>query len=128
MSGRRLRNLLLLALVAGVAWWFYRARPTLSGFIDSITEPLLGSHAAVKESERKRVMSDATTVISQQTDENVGMLRLGMSMSDVRELLGNPDSSETLSERDPVRVRWTYRVVKRRVVFEDGRATAIDIR
>ena len=128
MSGRRLRNLLLLAIAVGVGWWFYRDQPTLSGFVDSITAPLLGSHAAVKESERKRVLSDATNVISQQTDENVGMLRTGMSMSDVRELLGNPDKSVTLSEKEPVRVRWTYLVVKRDVLFEDGHVSSIALR
>ena len=30
MSGRRIRNLVLLALVAGLAWWIYRDRPTLA--------------------------------------------------------------------------------------------------
>lgn len=127
MTGRRIRNLLLLALLGAAGYWYYRDRPTLSGLVDDLTRPLLGSKAAVKESERKRVMSDATTVISQQTDENVGMLRVGMSMSEVRELLGDPDTVERLSEKAPVRVRWLYRIGKRTVVFENGRVASIAI-
>jgi hypothetical protein len=128
MSGRRIRNLVLLALVVGVGYWYYRERPTLGGFIDGITEPLFGSRAAVKESERKRVIDDASTVITQQTDENVGMLRIGMSMADVRDLLGNPDRTEVLTQNDPVKARWDYRVVKRSVFFENGRVASIAIR
>ncbi len=127
MSWRRIRNLLLLVLLAAAGYWYYRDRPTLSEFVDDLTRPLLGSKAAVKESENKRVISDAATVISQQSDENVGMLRVGMAMSDVRELLGNPDAIERLSARDPVRVRWLYRVAKRALVFENGRVVSMAV-
>ena len=128
MSWRRFRNLLLLAAAAAVAYWLYRDRPTPSQFIDDLTRPLLGSHAAVKESERKRVMSDAVNVIGQQTDENVGALREGMSMNEVRELLGPPDRVESVNARDPVRVRWTYLAVKRTILFEDARVASIAVR
>jgi hypothetical protein len=124
---RRLRNLLLLALVAGVGYWIYRDPRTPSQLIDDLTRPLMGSRAAVKEDERKRVMNDASNVVTQQTDDNVGMLRMGMSKSEVQDLLGQPDKMETLSPRDPVRVRWDYRVVRRSVVFEDGHVTSISI-
>ena len=87
----------------------------------------MGSRAAVKEDERKRVMNDASNVVSLQTDDNVGMLRMGMSKSEVQDLLGQPDNIETVSPRDPVRVRWDYRVVRRRVVFEDGHVASISI-
>ena len=46
---RRIRNLLLLVLVAGVGYWLYRDRPTASQFIDDLTRPLIGWRAAVKE-------------------------------------------------------------------------------
>lgn len=127
MTGRRIRNLLLLAIVGAAGYWYYRDRPTLSELVDDLTRPLLGSRAAVKESERKRVISDASSVISQQTDENVGALRMGMTMSDVRELLGNPDAIEHLQDREPVRVRWLYRIAKRSILFEDGRVVSIAI-
>jgi hypothetical protein len=127
MSGRRIRNLLLLALLAGAGYWYYRERPTLSGLVDGLTRPLLGSRAAVKESERKRVIGDAASVIGQQTNENVGMLHENMSMAEVRELLGEPDRMETLSAQEIVRVRWTYRVVRRTVLFENGRVVSIAI-
>jgi hypothetical protein len=124
---RRLRNLAVVALLAGVGYWYYRDQPTLSEFVDDLTSPLMGSKAAVKESERKRVISDAATVITQQSDENVGMLRVGMSMPEVRELLGNPDATERLPGSEPARVRWTYRTGKRVLVFEDGRVASIAI-
>lgn len=127
MTGRRIRNLVLLLLIAGGGYWYYTQRPTLPDLVDDLTRPLMGSRAAVKESERKRVISDASTVISQQTDENVGALRMGMSMADVRELLGNPDGTEHLSEREPVRVRWLYKIAKRSVLFEDGRVVSISL-
>jgi hypothetical protein len=127
MSGRRIRNLVLLAIMAGAGYWYYRDRPTMSKIVDDLTSPLMGSKAAVKESERKRVISDASTVISLQTDENVGMLRVGMTKAEVRDLLGEPDSTETLSEREPVRVRWLYRVAKRALIFENGRVASIAI-
>jgi hypothetical protein len=128
VSGRRLRNLLLLGLVLGAGYWYYRTQPTLSEFVDGITRPLFGSKAAVKESERKRVISDAVSVIGQQTDENVGMLHEKMSPAEVRELLGDPDRTETLSEREPHRVRWTYKTVRRIVLFEDGKVVSITVR
>ena len=127
MSGRRIRNLVLLALLAGAGYWYYRERPTMSRIVDDLTSPLMGSKAAVKESENKRVISDASTVISLQTDENVGMLRVGMTKAEVRDLLGEPDGTETLSEREPVRVRWLYRVAKRALIFENGRVASIAI-
>lgn len=127
MNWRRIRNILLLAVLAAAGYWYYRDRPSLAGLVDDLTRPLLGSKAAVKESERKRVISDAATVISLQTDENVGMLRLGMTMSEVRDLLGDPDSIERVSESAPVRVRWLYRIAKRDVLFENGRVASIAI-
>jgi hypothetical protein len=128
MSWRRFRNLLLLALVAAFGYWIYKDRPSVSGLVDDLTRPLLGSRAAVKEDERKRVISDAAAVITQQTDENVGMLRTGMTMSEVRELLGSPDGVEQLTERDPVRVKWTYKTAKRTVIYENARVVSIAIR
>jgi hypothetical protein len=127
LSWRRIRNLLLFLLVVAAGYWYYRDRPTMSEFVDDLTRPLFGSNAAVKESERKRVISDAQAVISQQTDENVATLRLGMSMADVRDLLGNPDEMENLPGREPARVRWLYRMAKRVLVFENGRVASIAI-
>jgi hypothetical protein len=120
--------LLMLAVVAGLAYWIYEKRPTVSGIVDTLTRPLLGSRAAVKESERKRVISEATTAISLQTREHVGMLRENMSMSEVRELLGRPDESETVRKENKILVRWTYRTARRTVLFDEGRAVSISIR
>ncbi len=127
MKGARTRNFLLLALLGGVGYWYYRDRPTLSEFVDDLTRPLLGSRAAVKESEHKRVVKEAATVLGQQTDENVGTLREGMTKAEVRDLLGSPDRVEVVSSHEPIRVRWTYRTVKRTVLFEGGIVISIAI-
>ncbi|HMA18569.1 MAG TPA: hypothetical protein VKS03_09035, partial [Thermoanaerobaculia bacterium] len=64
MGGRRVRGLLTLVALLGVGWWIHEKRPTFSGMIDDLTRPLLGSRAAVKESERKRIVGEASQVIS----------------------------------------------------------------
>jgi hypothetical protein len=126
MSSRKFRRLLLFAAVAAVAYWIYKDRPTLSGVIDSITNPLLGSRAAVESSERNRVNSDAATVISEQTEIPVGSLEEGMSARDVKELLGNPDSIEKDPE-NPDRTRWIYRRAARVLVIENQRVVSVAI-
>jgi len=126
MSGRKFRRLLLFAAVAAVAYWIYKDRPTVSGIIDSITNPLLGSRAAVESSERNRVSSDAAKAISDQVDIPVGSLKEGMSARDVKELLGNPDSIESDAE-NPNRFRWTYRRAGRILVIQDQRVVSIAI-
>jgi hypothetical protein len=126
MSGRKFRRLLLLAVVAAVAYWLYKDRPTVSGMIDSITHPLMGSRAAVDTSERNRVNSDAAVAITEQTDIPVGSLKEGMPARDVKELLGNPDSVEKDAE-DPNRFRWTYRRAGRVIVIQDQRVVSISI-
>jgi hypothetical protein len=125
MSGRKLRNLFLIALVAAVGWWIYKDRPTVSGMIDAITNPLLGSRAAVKSSERNRVVGDASAAISEQSELPVGSIREGMSKRDVNELLGDPDSQETEVVDGVKRVRWTYRRAHRALTFQEDRLVSI---
>jgi hypothetical protein len=127
MSGRKFRKLLLVAAVVAVAYWIYKDRPTLSGMIDRITNPLLGSKAAVESSERNRVNSDAAATISEQTDTTVGSLKVGMRAPEVKEILGNPDSIEKDPE-NPDRSRWTYRRAGRVLVMDsDQRVVSIAI-
>jgi hypothetical protein len=128
MSGRRIRNLLLLAVVAGVGWWIYKDRPTASGLIDSITNPLLGSRAAVKTSERNRVVGDASTTIAttDQIDLSVQSLKEGMTASEVRDLIGEPDKIETLDLRQN-RFRWTYKKAARILTLQDGKVVTVEI-
>jgi hypothetical protein len=125
MSGRKVRKVLLIALVAGVAYWIYKDRPTLSGIVDSITNPLLGSRAAVKSSERNRVVGDASTAISEQRELPVGSLREGMTTREVVELLGNPQSREREVVDGVERVRWNYSQAHRALTFQDGRLVSI---
>jgi len=127
MSGRRLRNLLLLAIVAGFAWWIYKDRPTLSGLIDSTTNPLLGSRAAVKTSERNRVVGDATTAITEQVDLPVSSLKEGMTSMEVRDLLGEPQRVDPVPGGGPNRFRWTYTRAARVLTMQDNKLVAIEI-
>jgi hypothetical protein len=130
MSGRRLRRLLIVALVAGVGYWIYKEQPTVGGLVDSITSPLFGSRAAVKSSERNRVTGDATTAISEQSDAAVGTLREGMTTAEVRELLGEPEKieEEKVEGKRSNRLRWTYTKIRRVLVIEDSRVVSIVLR
>jgi hypothetical protein len=130
MSGRKIRRLLLAAAVVGLGYWIYKARPTVPGIIDSITNPLMGSHAAVKTSERNRVVGDATSVITEQTEQTelpVGSLREGMTTQEVRDLLGAPDLIEKETKDGVKQVRWTYKRAARRLVLENERVVSITV-
>jgi hypothetical protein len=129
MSFARFRKLLVLALIAGAAYWVYRTRPTVSGFVDDVTRPLLQNKAVVEESERKRIVADAAAP-AVGPDESVvlGRLRKRMTMTEVRELLGRPDEIEPFREQGVEKVRWIYRRLERELVFEDNRVVSIAVR
>ena len=127
MSSRKVRNLVLVALVAGVAYWIYKDRPTVSGIVDTITDPLLGSRAAVKSSERNRVVGEASTAISEQTELPVGSVREGMMSREVVELLGDPDSKEKEVVDGVERVKWTYDRAHRVLTFQEERLVSIAV-
>jgi hypothetical protein len=127
MSWRRLRNLLLLAAVGLLAYGYYKKRPTVSGVVDKITQPLMESKAAVKESERNRVIATAVPSLHDQVEAPVGVIRERMTTSEVRALLGDPERVEEFVEDGHQRVRWIYSRVKRAVVFEDGRVQSIAV-
>ena len=126
MSGRKFRNLLLLAAAVAIGWWIYKDRPSVSGLIDSITAPLLGSHAAVKSSERNRVVGDANTAITEQVELPVASLHEGMSSAEVRELLGDPEKLEQVTP-DKRTFRWTYTKASRILTVTDNRVVSIAI-
>lgn len=128
MSARRVRRLILLVLVVGVAYWIYKDRPTPSALIDSLTDPLMGSKAAVKTSERNRVVGEATSAVTEQTDATVGTLREGMTSREVRDLLGDPDKTEEEKVEGVRQVRWTYERLHRVLVLQDGRLVSITIK
>ena len=128
MSGRRVRRLVLVALLAGVGYWIYKDRPTLSGIIDSLTGPLMGSKAAVKESERNRVVGDASAVAAEQNDASVAALHEGMTSSELRELLGSPDKVDEERIDGVLHSTWTYTRLHRVLVLQDGRVVSIAIK
>jgi hypothetical protein len=127
MSGRRIRRLVLLVLAAGIGYWIYKDRPTVGGLIDSITNPLMGSKAAVQSSERNRVVGDASSAITDQTDTVVRALREGMTTYEVRDTMGNPDRVEQEKVDGVLQSRWTYARAKRVLVIRDGRVASIGV-
>jgi hypothetical protein len=127
MSFRQLRGLLLIALIVGLAYGYYKKRPTVSGVVDTITQPLMESKAAVKESERNRVMATAVPAVHDQVEAPIGVIRENMTYIDVRALLGDPERVEEERENGRIRVKWIYSRVKRTVVFEEGRVQSITV-
>jgi hypothetical protein len=127
MSGRKIRNVLLLLIAAGVGYWIYKDRPTVGGIIDSLTNPLMGSRAAVKSSERNRVQGEASSTVAEQSDSRVEQLREGMTRDDIKELLGEPDAIATEKKDGVVRTKWTYRDAHRLIVFQGNRVISISV-
>ena len=127
MSFARVRKLALVALVAGAAYWIYRTRPTVSGFIDDLTRPLFGLKAVVEESEHKRAVAEAVPAVGGDEAVGVGMLREKMTAREVRDLIGLPDTVEHFREAGVEKERWTYRRLGRVLVLTDGRVVSIAV-
>jgi hypothetical protein len=125
----KIRTAVILVVIGGVAYWIYKDQPTVSGFVDGLTRPVMGSKAAVKESEHRRVVSDVVPG-APEGGEQVSMqtVREGMKSEDVREILGKPDRVEPFEEKGHSRIRWTYLGAGRIVVLENGRVVSIAIR
>lgn len=128
----KFRGVLVLAVLAGVGWWMYKTRPTVTRLVDEITRPLMGSKAVVKESEYKRV-SDAAPAVPEGEAEPTAMIREGMTKAEVEEILGKPDRIDEIKEAPGtgivrVRVRWTYVPAKRVLLFQEGRVVSIEVR
>jgi hypothetical protein len=122
------RTLVVLLLVAGLGYWIYKTQPTVSGFVDDLTSPLMRSKAAVKESEHKRIIADAVPAPEGGEDVSMTTVKEGMKTSEVKDLLGAPDKVETFKERGRERLQWTYLSARRVFVFEDGRVVSIAVR
>ena len=128
MNSGRTRSFLYPVVLAGIGWWIYNTRPTVSGLVDELTRPLLGSRTAVKEAEHKRVVAEASQVVALEREKPVEELRAGMSEWEVRDLIGEPDEVEKLDDEATYRVRWVYRDLRRNVVFERRRVVSIAVR
>ena len=126
----KVRSAVILVVVGGVAYWIYKDQPTVSGFVDSVTRPVMGSKAAVKQSEHRRVVSDVVPAApeGEQTAASMQTVREGMKSEEVRDILGKPDRIETFEEDGHTRVRWTYLGTGRLVVLEEGRVVSVAIR
>jgi len=128
MSWRRVRGLLILALLAGAVYWYVQKRPTVAGFVEGLTRPIAGSKAAVKESERNRVIETAAPAVQEDVEVPVGAIHEKMTYQEVRHLLGDPERIEEYVEKGRPRTSWHYIRVKRLVVFEEGRVVSIAVR
>jgi hypothetical protein len=128
----KIRTVVILVVIGGVVYWIYKDQPTVSGFVDGLTRPLMGSNAAVKESEHRRVISDVVPAVpeGEQASEQAALqtIRKGMKADEVREILGKPEKIEPVEEDGRSRVRWTYLRTGRVVVFEGGHVVSIAIR
>jgi hypothetical protein len=127
-TSRTVRRVLALGVLAALGWWIHEKKPTISGIVDDLTRPLLGSRAAVRESEQKRIVGEASQVLTIGEERPIGFIREGMSNPEVRRLLGDPDEIQTLVDGSEVRVRWTYRSLHRVVVFDRHRVVSIAVR
>lgn len=128
MNGRQTRGLLYLFVLAGIGWWVYDRRPTVTGLVDELTRPLLGSRAAVKEAEHRRVVAEASQVVNLDREKAVEELKTGMTDVEVRDLLGEPDEVEKLDDEATYRVRWIYKDLRRHLVLERRRLVSIAVR
>jgi hypothetical protein len=124
----KIRGLLLVAVVGGVAYWAYKTHPTVSGIVNDLTRPLMGSKAVVKESEHKRVMAEAAPAASEGEQIQPAAVREGMKKAEVEELLGRPDRIEPLRENGKARVRWIYDTAGRILLFEEDRLVSITVK
>jgi hypothetical protein len=128
MSWRRLRGLLLVALLAGAVFWYVKERPTISEIVESLTSPIDGSRTAVKESERNRVIESAIPAVHEDVEVPVGAIHEKMTTWEVRDLLGDPERIEEYVEDGRLRHRWHYVRAKRVLVVEEGRVISIAVR
>jgi hypothetical protein len=128
MSWGRFRGFLILALLAGAVYWYVQKRPTVAGFVEGLTRPIAGSKAAVKESERNRVIQTAVPAMQGDVEVPVGAIHEKMTYQEVRSLLGDPERIEEYVEEGRPRKRWHYIRAKRLVVFEEGRVLSIAVR
>jgi len=79
-------------------------------------------------SDHKRVVGEASQIITLGEEKPIGHVREGMTDLEVRRLLGDPDEIQTIVDDQDVRVRWTYRSVHRVVVFDRHRVVSIAVR
>ena len=123
----RLRGLVILILAAGVGYWIYKTRPSVTSFVDGITRPIMGSKSAVKESESKRVVSDAVPAASEGEEVKLTTIREGMKKAEVEEILGKPDSIQQFDDEGRVRFRAIYVAARRLIVYEENRVVSIAV-
>jgi hypothetical protein len=124
----RARTAIVLVVVGGVGYWVYKSNLTVSGLVDDLTSPLMGSKSAVKESEYKRVLSLAVPAAHEGERVSTQTIQEGMKIAEVQELLGKPERVEAFEEKGHSRLRWTYLRDGRIIVFENGRVLSIAVR
>jgi hypothetical protein len=128
MIGGRLRGFLAVAGIVALGWWIHEKRPTVSGIIDDLTRPIFGSHAAITESERTRIVGEASHVIAVGEERPIGALSEGMSDEEVKSLMGPPDVIEHVEDERGDRIRWVYRGVNRVILLRNHRVVSITTR
>lgn len=123
---RTLRKVLMLSVFAAIGWWIHEKG--VQNVVDDLTRPLLGSRTEIREPEQKRIAGEASQVLTIGEDKPVGAVRQGMSETEVRRLLGDPDDVHTIVDDAGLQTRWTYRGAHRVVVFNNHRVVSIAAR
>lgn len=124
----RIRTAIVLVVVGGAGYWVYKSNLTVSGLVDNLTGPVMGSKSAVKTSEYKRVLSLAVPAAHDGERVSTQTIQEGMRIAEVEELLGKPERAEPFEENRHNRLRWTYVRDGRVIVFENGRVISIAVR
>jgi hypothetical protein len=121
------KRFLIILAVVGIVYWIVKDQPTVSKFVDTLTRPLLGSHAAVEESEHNRVVDEAVPAIAEDEERKVAALKEGMGKREVRDLFGYPNTAEDVVIDGRRQTVWTYRRIHRVLYFEGERVVSIVI-
>ena len=120
------RLLLALAVLAAGIWF-------LSTHILGPAAPEGATSAPLDRARAAARASDARNAQAEEASRNPdspgtgGAIHENMTADEVRALLGPPDSLETeTSESGVMRERWTYRVARKTVIFENGVAVRVE--
>lgn len=122
-----MKRLLLLLIVAGVAWYLAKSYGLLSP-----ATPAAPSGSPVERARAAAAASDARTsagtAVGKEADQSGGAAGVteNMTPDQVRALIGSPDDVQTETTASGAsRETWTYRNVGKTVVFENGVAISI---
>lgn len=123
-----MKKLLLVLIVAAVAWYLAKSNGLLSPATPSTPGggPIERARAAAAANDARAAAGAAVARESDQPGSAASGVTENMTPDQVRSLLGPPDDVQTETTDAGVRKEtWTYRNVGKSVVFENGVAVSI---